>query len=117
LVATVTFGILATVAGIQIVGVIALISLGYGMIGATNTLLYLYTPEIYPTRIRAVATSVATAWLRLASAIAPAMVGYVVSTEGITVMFGIFAAVGIGGAVFAKFMIETRGRTLEQIAP
>jgi MFS transporter, putative metabolite:H+ symporter len=117
LVAAVTFGILATVAGIHIVGVIALVSLGYGMIGATNTLLYLYTPEIYPTRIRAVATSVATAWLRLASAIAPAMVGYVVSTEGIAVMFGIFAAVGIAGAVFAKFMVETRGRTLEQIAP
>ena len=37
--------------------------------------LYLYTPEIYPTRMRAIGTGLATSWLRLASAVGPATRG------------------------------------------
>jgi putative MFS transporter len=96
--------------------VIGLIVIGYGVTGATNTLLYLYTPEIYPTRIRAIATSVATAWLRLSSAIAPAIVGVFIGRGGIGLMFLVFAAAAILGALAAGYMIETRERRLEDIA-
>ncbi len=36
--------------------VMILTTLGYGLIGSVNAVLYLYTPEIYPTRMRAIET-------------------------------------------------------------
>jgi putative MFS transporter len=90
--------------------------LSYGLIGSSNAVLYLYTPEIYPTRMRAIGTGVATSWLRLASAVGPALVGYMVGAVGIGAVFLMFAAVGIIGAFAAARMIETRGQRLEEIA-
>jgi MFS transporter, putative metabolite:H+ symporter len=91
-------------------------SFAYGVIGSTNTLLYLYTPEIYPTRMRAIATAIATCWLRAASAAGPAMLGFVVEGGGLNTVFMVFAGVCAIGAVASAFMIETRGRRLEEIA-
>lgn len=115
-VAALAFGYLGMTGARDVTWVIGLIVVGYGMTGATNTLLYLYTPEIYPTRIRAIATSVATAWLRLSSAIAPAIVGIFIGRGGIGLMFLVFAAVAVLGAFAASRMIETRERRLEDIA-
>ncbi|WP_248930685.1 MFS transporter [Paenibacillus hamazuiensis] len=92
-------------------------SSAYGVIGTITVLLYLYTPEIYPTRIRAIGTAFATAWLRLASAIAPTIVGFVLGAKGIASVFLLFAAVGVIGALLALRMIETREKMLEDIAP
>lgn len=92
-------------------------SSAYGVMGTITVLLYLYTPEIYPTRIRAIGTAFATAWLRLASAIAPTIVGFVLGAEGITSVFLLFAAVAVIGALLALKMIETREKMLEEIAP
>jgi putative MFS transporter len=66
--------------------------------------------------MRAIGTGVATSWLRLASAVAPAVVGSLVSTTGIVAVFWMFAAVAVLGAVAALQMIETRNRQLEDIA-
>ncbi len=90
--------------------------MSYGLIGSTNAVLYLYTPEIYPTRIRAIGTGLATSWLRLASALGPALVGIMVGATGIGSVFVMFAAVSIAGAFGAVHMIETRGQRLEEIA-
>ena len=49
----------------SVVAVIALVTLSYGIVGSANAVLYLYTPEIYPTRMRAIGTGAATCWLRL----------------------------------------------------
>ena len=92
-------------------------TLSYGIIGSANAVLYLYTPEIYPTRMRAIGTGLSTSWLRIASAIGPAIVGVMVSAKGIGPVFWMFAAVAIVGAVAALGMIETRNRRLEDIAP
>jgi len=78
--------------------------------------LYLYTSEIYPTRIRAIGTGLATCWLRLASAVGPFIVGRVVSSKGTDSVFLMFAVVAIVGALAATRMIETRARRLEAIA-
>lgn len=91
-------------------------TLSYGIIGSTNAVLYLYTPEIYPTRMRAIGTGLATSWLRMASAVAPALVGLMVSRSGIASVFLMFAGIGVLGALAATRMIETRGRRLEEIA-
>jgi putative MFS transporter len=101
----------------SVTSVIVLATISYGIIGSTAAVLYLYTPEIYPTRIRATGTGLATSWLRLASAVGPALVGMMVHDEGIASVFLMLAGVCVVGAVAACFMIETRQRSLEEIAP
>ena len=95
---------------------ITLVTLSYGVIGSANAVLYLYTPEIYPTRMRAIGTGLATSWLRLASAVGPALVGAMVAAGGIGSVFIVFAGTCLIGALTAVFMIETRARRLEEIA-
>ena len=98
--------------------VMILATLSYGIIGSINAVLYLYTPEIYPTRLRAAGTGLATSWLRLASAVGPALVGVLVATRGgINSAFLMFVGVGILGMFAASRMIETRNRRLEELAP
>jgi len=97
--------------------VIVLVTLGYGVMSTVNTVLYLYTPEIYPTRMRAIGTAAGTCWLRLASAAGPAVVGVMMVAHGISSVFLMFAGVALIGAVAATQMVETRNRRLEDIAP
>ncbi|MEB2271587.1 MFS transporter [Bacillus safensis] len=97
--------------------VIYLGSAAYGMMGTITVLLYLYTPEIYPTRMRVIGTAFATAWLRLASAIAPIMIGFILEVSGVSTIFILFACVTVVGAILAFKMIETREKVLEDIAP
>ena len=109
-------------AGLAIAGsgnvavVIAVATIAYGIVGSNNAVLYLYTPEIYPTRMRAIGTGLATSWLRIASAVGPTLVGLIVVRHGVAWVFAMFAAVAAVGAVVATRMIETRGRRLEDIA-
>ncbi|WP_322054497.1 MFS transporter [Paraburkholderia bannensis] len=92
-------------------------SSAYAVMGTTTVMLYLYTPEIYPTRMRAIGTGLATSWLRVASAAAPAIVGIVLSGHGISAVFLMFAATTIVGVVASRAMIETTNRSLEEISP
>jgi putative MFS transporter len=91
-------------------------TLAYGIIGSTNAVLYLYTPEIYPTRMRAIGTGLATSWLRLASVAAPTIVGLMVGEQGVAAVFLMFAGVAVIGMIAATRMIETSNRRLEEIA-
>lgn len=100
----------------NVIAVMILGTLAYGIIGSTNAVLYLYTPEIYPTRMRAIGTGLATSWLRLASAVAPTLVGLMVGAEGVAGAFLMFGGVSIIGMLAASRMIETRNRALEDIA-
>ncbi len=100
-----------------VTGVVILSTLSYGIIGSANAVLYLYTPEIYPTRMRVVGIGLATSWLRIASAVAPTVVGFMVAAKGIRSVFLMFAAASIVGALAAVRMIETRDRRLEELAP
>jgi putative MFS transporter len=99
-----------------VVAVVVLVSLSYGVIGSVNAVLYLYTPEIYPTRMRAIGTGAATCWLRLASAAGPVVVGYLVDTTGTGSVFLAFAAAGAIGALAATRMVNTDNRRLEELA-
>jgi len=109
--------LLGTFAAHSVVSVIALVTISYGIVGSVNAVLYLYTPEIYPTRMRAIGTGAATCWLRLASAAGPVLVGYLVAASGTAAVFMMFAAAGVVGAVAALGMLETRNRRLEELAP
>lgn len=108
---------LGSFAANSVTAVIVLVTAAYGIVGSVNAVLYLYTPEIYPTRMRAIGTGAATCWLRLASAAGPVMVGYFVAASGTGAVFLMFAAAGLIGAAAGAFMLETRNRRLEEIAP
>jgi len=97
--------------------VMVLVTLSYGVMSTINTVLYLYTPEIYPTRMRALGTAASTCWLRLASAAGPAVVAITMANAGIEWVFLMFSAIAILGALAASQAIETRNRRLEDIAP
>ena len=114
---SVLLALLGTFAAHSVTAVIALVTVSYGIVGSVNAVLYLYTPEIYPTRMRAIGTGAATCWLRLASAAAPVLVGYLVAAEGTGAVFLMFAGAGVVGALAAIGMLETRNRRLEDLAP
>ena len=114
-------GILLAALGILGAGtawsVMLLASSAYAVMATTTVLLYLYTPEIYPTRMRAIGTGFATSWLRAASAAAPAIVGVVLIDRGIATVFILFALVCGAGLLVSMRMVETTNRTLEEISP
>jgi putative MFS transporter len=93
-------------------------SLSYLFVASNSVACYLYTPEIYPTRLRALGSSVATAWLRAGSAVGPVLVGLLLMHFGVGAVFLMFGLVSLAGAVAASlFATETRERVLEEISP
>src|SRR5579862_6555054 len=97
--------------------VLAFVSSGYFFVSVLSIGVYVYTPELYPTRARAVAVGTATAWLRFASILGPSLVGFAVGS-GLGTVFLMFAAVAVVGVVVtALFAVETKGRVLEDVSP
>ena len=87
-------------------------------VGTMSLAVYLYTPELYPTRSRALAVGMATAWLRLASIIGPNVVGMMVADGGLKTVFLTFGLVAACAClIVGLFAIETGGRVLEEISP
>ena len=112
----VTLGILGLGGTQEVSWVIVFSTLSYGLIGSIAAVVYLYTPEIYPTRMRAIGTGVATFWLRVASAIGPTLIGFILGKGGVDSVFLMFAVVAIIGLIAATRMIETRNLRLEDIS-
>jgi putative MFS transporter len=112
-----TLGFLGLRGAENVSSVMILGTLGYGVIGSIAAVLYLYTPEIYPTRMRAIGTGLATSWLRIASAAGPWLVGLLVDSRGVRSVFWMFAGISVVGAIVATGMVETSDRPLEEIAP
>jgi putative MFS transporter len=81
--------------------------------------LYTYTPELYPTRIRSSGTGSATAFGRIGGIVGPYIVGLLLPSwgAGVGTIFAMFAAIFL--VVSAIVMImgeETKGSSLERIA-
>lgn len=80
--------------------------------------IYLYAPELFPTRMRAWATSTGSAASRLGSIAAPMIIGAVLQARlgltGVFVVLGIMCLVGL--IVIGTSGIETKQRTLEELA-
>jgi len=94
------------------------VSAGGFFISAVAIGLNLYTPELYPTRIRAFASSVGGAWQRVAAAIGPIVVGYLLPLYGLGPIFIYFGTLAILGALITwLFALETAGRELEELSP
>jgi putative MFS transporter len=79
--------------------------------------LYAYTPELYPTHVRATGTGFASAIGRIGSLIGPSLIGFILPAAG---QSGVFA-LGAGAFALAALVVlvlgeETKGRTLESIS-
>jgi putative MFS transporter len=98
--------------------VLVLAGLAYAIVQTVTFSLYLYSAELYPTRLRAIGTGLGSAWLRLGSSAGPVIVGTVIAGFGIQYVFAVFAVILlIGAAVTGLFAIETKGRVLEELSP
>ncbi|MET0548085.1 MAG: MFS transporter [Xanthomonas sp.] len=109
---------LAALGGTSAPQVLVFAALGYAAVQTITFSLYLYSAELYPTRIRAIGTGLGSAWLRLGSACGPLLVGTVIAGLGIRYVFAAFAAVLLAGAAVTwRFALETKGKSLEQLSP
>jgi putative MFS transporter len=80
------------------------------------SLLYTYSPELYPTRARATGCGFASSLGRLGALIGPFVVGAILETVGTSGVFSLGAAMFLLGAVTVLLIgPETRGKTLEEI--
>ena len=79
--------------------------------------IYTYTPELYPTAIRALGSGWAAGFGRIGGMTAPALVGVMLTAGmGINTVFMMFAAVFIiVSAVVLTISVETRQKKLEEI--
>jgi putative MFS transporter len=96
---------------------LVLISVGSFFMAAVSIGLNLYTPELYPTRVRALGTSLGGAWQRVAAGVGPIVVGALLAfgLRSVFVYFGVLAIAG-GGIAWA-FATETKTQALEVISP
>jgi putative MFS transporter len=99
-------------AGIMLSGVL----LSFFMNG-TYAGVYAYTPEVFPTDVRATGAGMASSIGRLGAIAAPILVGYVYPILGFPGVFGATTFVLLIGAAAVVLMgVPTRGRSLEDIA-
>ena len=116
--AAVPMAILAVLGATSAQQVLIFATATYAIIQTVTFSLYLYSAELYPTRLRAVGAGFGSAWLRIASSIGPLLVGWVVGSYSINYVFVVFGIVlAIGGAICLLFAIETKGRVLEELSP
>jgi putative MFS transporter len=81
------------------------------------SVLYAYTPELYPTRARATGSGFASSIGRLGSLLGPMIIGVVLPSTGQSGVFGLGAAsFVIAALVVFLFGVETKGKTLEEIS-
>jgi putative MFS transporter len=116
--AAVPMAILAMLGATSAQEVLILATATYAIIQTVTFSLYLYSAELYPTRLRAVGAGFGSAWLRIASSLGPLLVGWIVGSYSISYVFVVFGIVlAIGGAICLLFAIETKGRVLEELSP
>ncbi|AUU87612.1 MULTISPECIES: MFS transporter [Klebsiella pneumoniae complex] len=109
---------LCTLGAKSAVEILILGSMTYAILQTVAFSLYLYSAELYPTRLRAIGTAFSSAWLRAGSSIGPLLVGFIMSGFGVRFVFIAFAVIAlIGGLVTWLFAVETKGKSLEELSP
>ncbi|PRY41692.1 MFS transporter [Umezawaea tangerina] len=122
-----SLALLGTILGVVSIGLLG--ARGWPMLFASGAvvligvninapLIYMYSAELYPTRMRAWATMVGSSLRSLAAVVSPIVLSLlVVKPNGIVIAFVVFGAgLAIGLAIFLRFGIETRQRSLEELA-
>lgn len=116
--AAVMLAALAAVGADTPVQVLVWTSLAAVFFFGSNICLYLYTPELFPTRMRALGSSVGGAMNRLGVILGPIVVGIVYAGGNVSTVFVMLGAVALVGSVVAAVGAEeTAGRRLEEVSP
>ncbi len=96
---------------------LACVSLSYMCTGSVSIVLYLWTPELYPTRMRAMGTGFGGTWRNVATTISPLLIGHVLGAYGIAPVFLMLGLVPfVAAAIVLAFGTETAGRVLEEVS-
>jgi putative MFS transporter len=95
--------------------VIFAVALSFSMNGV-NAGQYAYTPEVFPTHLRATGMGTASAFGRIGAICSPMLVGYIYPLWGFPGVFGMCTAMlAMGGLAVLILGVSTTGRTLEEI--
>ncbi|MGH8777935.1 MFS transporter [Paraburkholderia sp.] len=119
----VTYMALACVAGIWLANagsdtsiVLASIFMSFAMNGV-NAGEYAYTPEVFPTHLRATGMGTASAFGRIGAICSPMLVGYIYPLWGFAGVFGMTTVILLIGALAVLILgVSTSGKTLEEIS-
>lgn len=96
--------------------ILASILLSFAMNGV-NAGQYAYTPEVFPTEVRATGMGAASAFGRIGAIASPVLVGYLYPMFGFSGVFAMTTGMLLMGAlVVLIFGVKTQGRTLEDIS-
>ncbi|MCW2286450.1 putative MFS transporter [Rhodoblastus acidophilus] len=118
LVAAIPLAALAVLGATSAKMVFVLATLSYSAIQTVTFSLYLYSGELYPTRLRSVGAGLGSAWLRLGSFAGPWVIGFAVASGGIAPVFAVFSGIAVAtGLVCVRWAPETTGRVLEELSP
>lgn len=80
--------------------------------------LYLYSGELYPTRLRSLGAGLGSAWLRAGSIAGPWVIGLIIAIGSVALVFLTLAIVaGVTGLIVLRWAPETTGRPLEELSP
>lgn len=89
----------------------SLLAMSFALLGTWGAL-YAYTPELYPTELRATGMGVAGAMARVGGLLAPSAIALVVAV-GFNLAIALFAALlGIAALAVSRIEVETKGRPL-----
>jgi putative MFS transporter len=98
--------------------VVVLATITMFFVSSLNLSIYVYTPEIYPTRLRAVGMGICSAWAKIAGIIAPTVIGWWLGSQGMGMVFLLLGAFFVAGALGTwLFAEETRRTPLEELSP
>ena len=76
-----------------------------------------YTPEVYPVRIRATGTAIAMGWGRFAGMLSPIIAGFLISADNLAGVWSLMAGFQfLAAAATLVLARETRRRNLESVA-
>lgn len=90
----------------------------FGFLAILLPAIYVYAPEIYPTRIRGIGAGCALAWMRIAAIVGPLLIGTLLKSVGVGAAFSVIGLLPlVGGVTIYLFGIETKGKPLDAIDP
>lgn len=90
----------------------SLIFLSRAFISGAFQCAYVYTPEVYPTTLRAAGLGAASAMARLGAIVTP-FVAQVLSGESLSLPIGVYGTAALLGAIASiSLPIETKGRKM-----
>jgi putative MFS transporter len=94
----------------------ALLAMSFALLGTWGAL-YAYTPELYPTELRATGMGVAGAMARLGGLLAPSAIALIIGA-GFGIVIGLLAALLVAAALaVSRIDVETRGQPLDLVRP